>query len=158
MSQIRGPATLTINSAGAFKETQRGAIIEAAINLSVSLILFFATNLGMYGLLIGTVCSYMYRTIDVIYYVYKNVLKRKIWSFLRLFFVNLAAAVGVWFALCVLAPITAASYIEWILKAVVYGVAIAVAFVTINMLLNYRDTRSALIGVMGKLISKRIKK
>ena len=150
MSQIRGPATLTINAAGAFKETQRGAIIEAAINLVVSLILFLATDLGMYGLLLGTVCSYLFRTVDVIYYVYKHIIKRSIWRFLRLFAINALTAIGIWYVFCVLIPITANSYIEWIYKAAISGIISMASFALMNITLNFNETKSALAGMLNK--------
>ena len=33
-----------------------------------------ANGLGMYGLLIGTICSFAYRTTDIIYYAHKHIL------------------------------------------------------------------------------------
>lgn len=61
-----------INAAGHFKETQWRAILEAVINITVSILLI--KPLGMYGLLIGTICSFAYRTTDIIYYAHKHIL------------------------------------------------------------------------------------
>ena len=72
MNQLRAPAIMLINITGAFKETQKGAIIEALINITVSLSLFFFTDLGLYGLLIGTVTSFLFRTFEVIIYARKK--------------------------------------------------------------------------------------
>lgn len=57
MNNLRVPGNTIINAAGHFKETQTRAIIEAIINIIVSLILI--RPLGMYGLLIGTICSFI---------------------------------------------------------------------------------------------------
>ena len=54
MNHIRVPAILVINAKGDFKETQKGAVIESVINIVVSLLLFLLTDLGMYGLLLGS--------------------------------------------------------------------------------------------------------
>lgn len=51
MNMVRLPSIMAINAVGAFKETQRGAIIEAAINIVSSL--FLASTFGIYGLLMG---------------------------------------------------------------------------------------------------------
>lgn len=50
-NNIRIPCLTMINAAGHFKETQWRAILEAVINITVSLLLI--KPLGMYGLLIG---------------------------------------------------------------------------------------------------------
>lgn len=71
-NHFRMPGVTLITAAGHFKETQGRALLEAGINLSVSLLLI--KSLGMYGLLIGTVCSFMYRTVDIIYYTHKKLL------------------------------------------------------------------------------------
>ena len=71
-NNMRVPSGTMINAAGHFKETQWRAILEATINLTVSLIL--VKPLGMFGLLIGTVCSFAYRTTDIIYYSHKHIL------------------------------------------------------------------------------------
>lgn len=68
---IRTPALTMIMAVGHYKETKRAAIIEAIINITVSLLL--VGRLGINGVLIGTVCSYLYRTIDIIHYVGKNI-------------------------------------------------------------------------------------
>ena len=69
-NNIRIPWGTMINAAGHFKETQWRAILEAVINITVSLLLI--KPLGMYGLLIGTICSFAYRTTDIIYYSHKH--------------------------------------------------------------------------------------
>ena len=71
-NNMRVPSGTMINAAGHFKETQWRAVLEAVINLSVSLLLI--KPLGMYGLLIGTICSFAYRTTDIIYYAHKHIL------------------------------------------------------------------------------------
>lgn len=70
MNLIRIPSLITIQVYGWFKQTQKGAVIEAIINMAVSMILL--PKYKIYGLIIGTICSYFYRTQDVIKYVYKQ--------------------------------------------------------------------------------------
>lgn len=79
LNLIRIPSIVTINISGNFKETQKGAIIESIINLIVSLFLFF--YIGIYGLLIGTIVAMIFRSIDITYYVYHNILEKKIRTF-----------------------------------------------------------------------------
>ncbi|QXJ38650.1 hypothetical protein BV455_01994 [Parageobacillus caldoxylosilyticus] len=73
---IRVPTNTLIISAGHFAETKYRALAEAAINLSTSLLLVHF--LGIYGVLVGTVISFIYRTIDTIIYSNRKILKRSI--------------------------------------------------------------------------------
>ncbi|WP_107923017.1 lipopolysaccharide biosynthesis protein [Lysinibacillus parviboronicapiens] len=70
---IRIPSNTLINAAGHFRETKNRAIIEAVINLVSSII--FVQFLGVEGVLIGGLCSYAYRTCDLILYTSKEILK-----------------------------------------------------------------------------------
>lgn len=67
---IRTPSLTMIMAVGHYRETRRAAILEAVINIVVSVLL--VKKCGINGVLIGTVCSYMYRTLDIIIYVGKK--------------------------------------------------------------------------------------
>ncbi|MGN4126113.1 lipopolysaccharide biosynthesis protein [Lysinibacillus sphaericus] len=73
---IRIPSNTLVNSAGHFKETKNRAIIEAIINLVMSIIC--VQFLGVEGVLIGALCSYAYRTCDLILYTSKEILKHSV--------------------------------------------------------------------------------
>lgn len=150
MNQIRTPALLTINAAGAFKETQWGAIVEAVINITVSLALFFLTDLGMKGLLLGTVASYLFRTVDVISFVYRRLIDRSIWRFLRLILANLVALGAIAAVFYVWRPVEASSYVAWFLWAMAMGVATVAVYGVCNLLINFRDTKEMLAGILHK--------
>lgn len=151
MNYIRIPAILTINAAGAFKETQKGAILEAAINLVASLGLFLFTDLGMYGLLLGSVCSYLYRTTDVIVYVYRKIVKRNVFRFLRLFVVNAAVMALIWYVLCVKTELYAKGYLEWVGLAILVGIGVLLVYLVVNILFNQQDMKAVLESVRNKI-------
>lgn len=81
-STIRIPSIMMVNVAGKFKETQKGSIIEAIINIVVSIPLYLV--IGIRGLLIGTCAAMLYRAIDVIVYSYKNIIFKKCISIFKL--------------------------------------------------------------------------
>ena len=66
VQNIRIPALSMICAAGHYKQTQWRAFAEAVINLGITLALIF--RYGIAGAVIGTICSYGYRTIDSIIY------------------------------------------------------------------------------------------
>ena len=70
----RGPMQLVIDYAQHFKQTQGQAILEAVINLTVTII--SVTQLGIYGVLIGTIAALVYRVNAIILYTNKYILKR----------------------------------------------------------------------------------
>lgn len=71
---IRIPSNTLVNSAGHFKETKYSAIVEAIINLSASLT--FVQFFGTEGVLFGGLCSYAYRTLNLIIYSSRNILNK----------------------------------------------------------------------------------
>ena len=84
-----------INFEGHFKETQNRSILEAIINITVSVI---AVNIiGIYGVLIGTVVALLYRTNDIIIYANKRILKRSIWITYKRWGVNFIVLLAIWY-------------------------------------------------------------
>src|SRR5699024_4924004 len=83
-NNLRVPGNTMINAAGMFKETQWRAILEASINLAVSLFLF--NIIGIYALVIGSIAAFAYRTTDIILFSNKRILERNYYkTFLRAF-------------------------------------------------------------------------
>lgn len=62
---------ITINSKGLFKETKIATIIEAIINLIISILLVH--KFGLVGVLLGTVISFLVPLIQNACYIYKNI-------------------------------------------------------------------------------------
>ena len=72
LQSLRMPGLTIITAAGHYRQTRGRAILEAAINLGLSLALIWP--LGVNGVLIGTCASYLYRSTDVILYTAKHFL------------------------------------------------------------------------------------
>ena len=133
MNQLRAPAIMLINITGAFKETQKGAIIEALINITVSLSLFFFTDLGLYGLLIGTVASFLFRTFEVIIYARKKILSMPVAKHIIMIAVNVAIIIAMYVfsrKIC----LSAQTYIEWAIEAAVFMLIAALIISLVNAL------------------------
>ena len=71
---VRQPYNELVKAAGHFKETKRGAYVEAISNIVISVILVF--KFGIIGVAIGTIVALLLRMIDFIIYVNKNILNR----------------------------------------------------------------------------------
>ena len=70
---IREPYRLIVVSAGKFKETNKGAIIEAIINVIISIVL--VANYGLIGVAVGTLISIIYRYLYLVNYVNNNLVR-----------------------------------------------------------------------------------
>lgn len=73
-NNLRNPAGQVINAAGHFRQTQWRAVVETAINIAASVA--FTVWLGFRGVLLGSLCSYAYRTADMIVYANRRILGR----------------------------------------------------------------------------------
>lgn len=69
---IRWPEVLAINVSGYFKNTMIQSVLETMINIVLSI--FLVNKYGIFGVLIATSIALMYRTTDMIIFVYKKIL------------------------------------------------------------------------------------
>ncbi len=83
----RESSNMVIKFAGHFKQTQWRSVLEAVINITVSLIAVHFY--GIYGVLAGTIAALLYRTNDMIIYANKKILNRSPWKTYRRWLVNL---------------------------------------------------------------------
>lgn len=72
---IRLPYSSITLAAGHFKETRKGAWVEAISNIVISLILVW--KYGIVGVAIGTLVAMLIRTVEFVYHTNKYILERK---------------------------------------------------------------------------------
>lgn len=130
---MRSSAINTISVSGRFKETRNYAIIEAAINFSVSI----ATVhwLGLYGVLLGTVIAFLYRNVTSIHYSNVKILGRNSLHSVKIAIVNvgLVAVVGIIFSFITL---EISNYLKWFLYAVPILLVAVIVFAVANSLVS----------------------
>lgn len=114
LTNLRHPGGQMINAAGHFKKPQLRSLIEAMINVVLSVI--FTFKLGIIGVVLGNICSSFYRGIDVIVYANRHILKTKsIKSFAKVFIIF-----GIYFLLIFLTSkinFTFPSWKMWLLNS-----------------------------------------
>ena len=74
----RATSARLITISGHAKATQWRSLFEAAINITVSIVL--ANVIGIYGVLFGTIVALLYRSNDIIIYANLKILKRSPWK------------------------------------------------------------------------------
>ena len=133
---LRTPYKTIVHAAGHFKQTQLSAIIEAILNVTISVVAVF--KLGLIGVAIGTIVAMLFRTIHFVWYLSKNILRRSVKFFMRSVIID---------ALCVVAILLpsfltfkeCSNYVEWIVYAIRIGLWGFISCSAINMVC-YKQT------------------
>ena len=115
---------MTINSKGLFKETKKATIIEALLNLvlSVSLIHHF----GLAGVLLGTIISFLVTSFfQNSYYIYKNVFKQKYSKYLLSYLVITLISIGI-LKLMDIVPIAISGVVSFIIHVLISSLIVGI--------------------------------
>jgi peptidoglycan biosynthesis protein MviN/MurJ (putative lipid II flippase) len=124
---LRLPYNQIVLAAGHFKQTQNSAIIEASINIIISI--FLVSKFGLIGVAIGTAVAMGYRTIYLAWYLSSNIIYFKISNFFKHLVVD-AISVIMMVLMTRTLSLQVSSYIEWIFLAVkVTGICIFVSLI-----------------------------
>lgn len=143
----RGPSALVIDIAGHFKQTQKRAILEAVINLSISLLCVW--KYGMYGLLFGTIVALLYRANDIVIYVNRHILKRSLFITYKRWGVNFIIFVGI-NILYRHINVLFESYFKLIITAIPSAVLILLIYFGFNSLTNLKDLKNVISMIKKK--------
>ena len=152
----------TIEVAGHFKKTERKAIIEAAINLSSSIVLiligkqYWGDIGGMYGVLTGTILALLYRTVDINLYANRKILNRSAYKTFSVMLVNLLIFAVVSFVQRFVQP-EITGYGGFVLHGAVISCAMLTLFITAQSLLHLKECRLAYTYVRSRFHKKVLK-
>ena len=148
---IKTPQGMLVISAGLFKETRVQTTLQATIAIVFALI--FVRTWGLAGILMGAILSNLYRDIDLLFFIPKNVTKLKpSLSAQRIFRVFLS--VGLSSAPFLFMDIAPQSYLQWVLYAFVIGLYGLFVTVGINLIFDMNDLRGAMKRVSAVLSAK----
>lgn len=149
---LRLPYNIMVLAAGHYKQTQWSAIIEATINIVVSVVLVF--NFGLIGVAIGTLAAMAYRTIYLAWYLSRSILYRPLKHFLKhiltdtICVVLLFGLVKLFSAFFTMGQI---SYAAWIILAVKVGCAALLSNIAVNAFLYKREVSDAVKKMRHKI-------
>lgn len=153
LQNVRIPGLTIICAAGHYKETRYQAGLEAAINIVVSLALVW--SMGMTGVLLGTVCSYGYRSFEIILYTNRHLIpgtaKTAFSRIIRNLVVTAVLIVaGIW-----LIPQNMTSFINWFIYAVAAGVVSVVLIVGVNYIAEPQEFKNLILRILGIVSRKK---
>ncbi len=150
---LRIPYQSMVQAFGHFKQTRNGAILEAIINITVSLAL--VSKLGLLGVAIGTCTAMTFRTLQYGIYTYKVLLKSSFMPIIRQILTVLILYSLVCFgAFQIQKIINISSWFEWIAVAVFLSVVVATLDILVSLAVEKKYTL-VLIGVIKRKIIKK---
>lgn len=142
---LKTPQGMLVISAGLYKETRLQTSIQALIIIVGGIIL--APSLGLVGILIASCLSNLYRDIDLLFFIPKNVtklpVKESIYRMLRV--VILISIIYIPFI--TLFKINSNGYIQWIVQAMV----VTLFALLITMIVNYLFDKKQLKKVLERI-------
>lgn len=122
-------------SANKYRELTIPSILEACINIIISIILVL--RYGLIGVTIGTILAMLYRMIYQIYFSTKLISNWKQFSYYKKI-LSFILPVGIGFYICMyLFPITSFDLLSWLISAIEYGLIFGVLLL-INSLIFFR--------------------
>lgn len=152
MWAIRLPYSSMTLSAGHFKETQKGAWVEAITNIVISLMLVI--KFGIVGVAIGTLVAMFIRTIEFMYHTAKYILKRKQIEAYKHLLITIVETIIVFLIVnCIIGGTVFTNYIMWIKYAIIAVIIATVVTIGINCILYRKET----VGIID-IIKRNLKK
>ncbi len=151
LSGVRAIGSRLITVSGHADRTKVRSLIEAAINLSASIVLVYFFDI--YGVLLGTIVALLYRSNDIIIYANKRILNRSPLHDYVGIIINIAVAIGISWLVDVCRP-SMDSYVALILWAVLLTVVCCFAYLLVAVLVNVDAFRPYLHTVRRKILKK----
>lgn len=137
---IKTPQGMLVISAGLFKETKIQTTIQGFIVVLVGIIL--GPYLGITGVLIGALLSNLYRDIDLMFFIPKNVtkipVKYTVARVMRIFF-----SIGIIWLPLFFIELSPSSYISWMKYATYVGVYASLIVIAVNFIFEKENTINA---------------
>ena len=149
---IRLPYSSITLAAGHFKQTRKGAWVEAISNIVISLVLVW--KFGIIGVTIGTLVAMLIRTVEFIYHTSKYILERNIWvSIKRVILVLIEILITV-LLVRILPTIEFISYTNWIIYAILVAGVSSLVTVAINFIV-YKEDVKGLFNILKRILNRK---
>ena len=142
---LKTPQGMLIISAGMFREIRLQITIQGAIAVILGFILSF--QIGIYGVLIASIISNLYRDIDVLYFVPRNITKLPVIQTAKRMARITLSIIVIWIPF-IFINLNPKAYFEWAIQAVI----VATYACIVVALMNYFFDREAFNGVYQRVI------
>ena len=145
---FREPSLICVQAAGKYKETQAGAVIEALLNLILSIPAVF--QFGLIGVTAGTLIANLFRTIQYLVFVSLHLLERNIYKSMFKQMWTIANVIASFVAFHLLPiHIEFSNWGNWLVGAIVIGM-ISCCITLCTSLLFYKNDLESLLVIFLK--------
>ena len=139
---------IPVKAAGHFKETQKSAIVEAVLNIVISVVLVW--KLGLIGVAAGTLVAVLYRMVYLMIYTNRNLVKRN-GSVLVKQYLTDVLAFGLAVAVTRGFEMGGVSYFSWGILAIKTATVAGL----VSLLLNVALYKDMVLGMLKKISMKK---
>lgn len=150
---IRLPYSSITLAAGHFKETRKGAWVEAISNITISLI--FVWKYGIVGVAIGTLVAMLIRTVEFVYHTNKYILERKQSESTIRFGIIAIQLIVVALLSKLLPTYEFTNYLIWIKYACMVLILTLIVVLPINLIVYKKDVKDLLDIIKRNVFRKK---
>lgn len=136
---LREPYVNLAYGANKFKDIRLHAIIEAVLNIVISVAL--VPTLGIVGVAIGTLVAMTYRTLFQILYLRNHLINRPFRKFLKAFFAFVIPTAALVLICVIFLPLNNPSILKWISYAVLYCVMFGATYIVVSLLFFKKELK-----------------
>ncbi len=152
---IRMPYLTVVQAAGRYKETRNGAFAEAAINIVLSVVL--TLQLGIVGVVIGTLAANIFRTIQYSYYMSRKMLSRPLYFVVKRLLwtaLNFIIIITVYKTFQNFIGLEINLWTTWIIVGIV-ALAISIIITLITSFIFYRDDLIRSLSIAKRIVQNK---
>ncbi len=149
---FRIPYRVIVINVGHYKQTKNGAIFEAVLNITVSII--GCIKFGLIGVAMGTLCAMVFRTLQYAIYLSNNIMYRDIKYFIRHVALTFAIILAVYLISRIYIPSVISGWFHWIFYSAITTI-IAIVLTVGTDFLFYREDLFNLINKLKKNLLKK---
>ena len=149
----RLPYQMVVEAAGHFKQTKKGAVFEAILNIVLSIILVI--KFGLIGVTIGTFCALTFRFFQYSTYSSKNILNRGMKQIIKLLLITILEALTMVLLVQVLPNIEMNSYIEWFKYAVIISILTLIVILAYTMIFFRKEAKMLIDKILNIMKNKK---
>ncbi len=150
---FRVPYRVITIAAGHYRQTRNGAILEAVINIVVSVICVILY--GLIGVAIGTLFAMAFRTMQYVIYLSNNIMYRKVSYFMKHAVICFAIIAAVYFIAQFYLPVQMEGWMVWITYAVITTVIAVILTLATDYVFYKEDLFNFIAKIKGILFRNR---
>jgi len=158
VTTLRSQSQNTINFAGHFRETQKSSIIEAAMNIVVSIVGVYFW--GIYGVILGSIVSSFYKGIVITNYANKNIImlstREKVIRYARwCIYILMFGCIYVFSKKTI--SLLVETYYDWIKLAILCTLIVCIIYSMLWILIDIRTAKDTVDIIRNRIQTKKEK-